>query len=229
MRTPVNMQLFGAHEQAFTKTIACAQAYRDLRELLAEPEMEVLPEDLQAFYEEYIARRTVLLQAFAADVAAADELYRMTVRAVRDGQVAVCNPTKQQEAIAVPAAIGQQPIAVAPAAAPAQAAPAGQAATPFSFNLDGLPDENAKPAAEPKRKVYSQRWQEAVGIGEDILKALPDLPEAADDFAENVETRVADQVEWIKDNQRVTDKLLGSLERTAKGVERWMRGREDDD
>jgi len=224
MRTPANMQLYAAHDQAFATTIASAMAYRELRELLAEPEMEVLPEDLQAFYDEYIARRTIVIQAFNTDIAAIDALYQATIQAVRDGTLAIWNPAKEQAAIQMPAAIPKRQIGSQ------QAPPAPQPGAPYSINLDALPDEAADQAAPAAgRKVYSQKWQEAVGIGEDILRDLPELPDAAADFAESVQARVADQIEWIQENRRVTDKMLTSLERTAKGVARWLKGRDDDD
>jgi hypothetical protein len=63
--------------------------------------------------------------------------------------------------------------------------------------------------------------QDAKVLAELILSKVNDLPEAAEDFAASVEEKTNGILEWIEENDHVTDAQIKALDNMADGVERW--------
>jgi uncharacterized 2Fe-2S/4Fe-4S cluster protein (DUF4445 family) len=68
----------------------------------------------------------------------------------------------------------------------------------------------------------SMDYEEAIEYGEDILSALDDLPDRAENFAESVREKVESMVSWMVKNQKVTEKMITALQNIRGGVDRWL-------
>lgn len=65
-------------------------------------------------------------------------------------------------------------------------------------------------------------WEEALALCEEIRELLPDLPDAADDFATSIKEKIDSIAEWIADREHVTPAQLSALENMKAGCERWL-------
>ena len=71
-------------------------------------------------------------------------------------------------------------------------------------------------------KVFSDWGREALELCEDILEALPELPERAEEFADSVEEKTLQIKKWAEIDA-VTDGQLIALRNMKKGVYKWIR------
>lgn len=65
-------------------------------------------------------------------------------------------------------------------------------------------------------------WEEAKELCEEILAELADLPERAEDFSAGVEERVLSIMEWIEENEHVTEKQIQALKNMREGIDKWL-------
>lgn len=65
---------------------------------------------------------------------------------------------------------------------------------------------------------------EAIELCEEILNKLDDMPDTkkAQDFADSVREKTTGILEWILDNDYVTQKQLRSLENMCDGIDAWL-------
>lgn len=63
---------------------------------------------------------------------------------------------------------------------------------------------------------------DAVVFCDDILNMLYELPEKANDFAEEVKEKVESMKDWIEENDTVTDAQIVALNNIKRGVEKWL-------
>lgn len=66
--------------------------------------------------------------------------------------------------------------------------------------------------------------QEAIEFCKELLSDLEDLPERAEEFVDSVTEKVTSMMEWIEENEHVTDKMQDSLRNMRRGCDRWMEG-----
>jgi hypothetical protein len=59
-----------------------------------------------------------------------------------------------------------------------------------------------------------------------ILEDLRDLPDAADDFVNSVETLISSIQHQIETREFITDKQKTTIENTEHGVSKWMHGKD---
>lgn len=62
----------------------------------------------------------------------------------------------------------------------------------------------------------------AIGFGKEILDDLNDLPERAEGFVSSKEPIVSGIVEWIEENQYVTEKQAETLCDVRAKTDRWI-------
>jgi hypothetical protein len=92
------------------------------------------------------------------------------------------------------------------------------------------PPETSAVAPRPKPGgVANGEARAALGICDDILAKLDDLPGDADEFKESVGSKVASMRDWIESNDKVTDKMKTALENMQGGVNKWMRRGADEE
>lgn len=66
--------------------------------------------------------------------------------------------------------------------------------------------------------------QEAVKFCNELLADLEDLLERAEEFVDSVTEKVTSMMEWIEENNHITDKMQDSLRNMRRGCDRWMEG-----
>lgn len=64
----------------------------------------------------------------------------------------------------------------------------------------------------------------AIGFGKEILDDLDGLSERAEGFVSSKKTIVSGIVEWIEENQHVTEKQAETLCDVRSKVDRWLDG-----
>lgn len=65
-------------------------------------------------------------------------------------------------------------------------------------------------------------WKNALDLCETLLQDLDDLPERAEEWAENCDETVRGIQEWIEDNEHVTPKQFETLRKIEASVARWQ-------
>ena len=55
----------------------------------------------------------------------------------------------------------------------------------------------------------------------ELLELLEELPDAAADFVDGVSERVTSMLEWIEDNEHVTENQIVALENMRRGADKW--------
>jgi hypothetical protein len=56
-----------------------------------------------------------------------------------------------------------------------------------------------------------------------LLNMLENLPEKAGDFASGVREKLESIRLWVQDHDKVTPKMLTSLQNMQRGAERWVK------
>ena len=71
--------------------------------------------------------------------------------------------------------------------------------------------------------IVAEEWEEFVGEGQDLLSALDDLPERAEDFAASAREKLEGMIEWAKEHRHVTERMQSALSGISGGIDRWER------
>lgn len=75
--------------------------------------------------------------------------------------------------------------------------------------------------------IKAGKIEDAKVLADLILSKVNDLPEAAEEFAASIEEKTSGILEWIEENDHVTDAQIDALDSMAAGVERWEENNAD--
>lgn len=68
----------------------------------------------------------------------------------------------------------------------------------------------------------NDEWEAFVSNAEELCARLDELPERAADFADGVRERLEGMIEWAREHERVTERMVTALDNMANGVARWL-------
>jgi hypothetical protein len=66
-------------------------------------------------------------------------------------------------------------------------------------------------------------WEDAIELCKELLAELADLPVRAENFVASVEEKILSIMEWIEENEHVTDKQLQAIRNMMSGAIKWRR------
>ena len=66
-------------------------------------------------------------------------------------------------------------------------------------------------------------WEDWMDTIEGILDEAEDLPERAEDFAVSVIEKLESMLEWVQENQHITEKQIDAIRNMEAGVSRWKK------
>lgn len=67
-----------------------------------------------------------------------------------------------------------------------------------------------------------QPWEDALALCATVLDILPDLPERAGHFRDEIQATVERFADWIADREHVTDDQVKALQNMKHGCEAWL-------
>ena len=66
-------------------------------------------------------------------------------------------------------------------------------------------------------------WEEYVKIAQGILDDLPNLPEKAEDFAIKLEEKMTSMIEWMEEEEYVTEPMVDFINSKRDAVDEWLK------
>jgi len=216
---PARRDLFDKAHMVFSRTMDRILEYRSLAYLMQNPGVQITEEQLTENHASYVALRQALAEQFAADIAAADQLFAETLYAIQATADSTASAQVQAQPQVQPSA---QPVVPPGWSLSLAAPPPPEAAVPQAPSPP--PGPNPFGPDIPYEHPPDAPWIGALKKIESIEGILEQLPDEASDFVASVTEKLNSMREWIEKKHWVTDKMVNAIDSMENGAMRWLEG-----